>query len=78
MSNVIKIRPCADVAQGLRNLAEEIENGNFYCDNVTLIMNSEVSQLGQFTDERAAEKAVFDMVFGISKIMHVVNVEISE
>lgn len=78
MSNVIHIRPCADVVQGLRNIADDIESGAFSCDNITLIMNSEISQLGQFNPDRAAEKAVFDMVYGLSKMMHWVHRELDE
>jgi len=72
-SNVVHIRPCADVVSGLRALADDIESGELFCDNITLIMNSEVSQLGQYSDDRAAEKAVFDMVYGLSKIMFFAN-----
>jgi len=78
MGDVVHIRPCADVVQGLRNLADDIESGEFSCDNITLIMNSEISQLGQFSAERSAEKAVFDMVFGLSKIMHWVHKALDE
>ena len=76
--NVRHLKPCSDLATGLRELADSIESGEIDADRATLIMNSEVSQLGIYDDSRAAEQAVFDMVFGISKLMFRVNVELEK
>ena len=69
MSNVFQIKPCAHLPTALRNIANSIEAGDLADSEATLIIGSEVYHLGRITDERAAESAVFNMVYGILKIM---------
>lgn len=69
MSNVIQIKPCANAATALRNIADMMDDGEVSSDSVTVITGVDVFQCGDFSDERAAENAVFNMTMGIHKLL---------
>lgn len=66
---ITHIKPCANVAQGLRNIADDIEQGLYEIDDITLCGSGHVFHLGQVDDRRAAANAVFNMNYGIHKLM---------
>ncbi|MGH1470142.1 MAG: hypothetical protein ACRBCS_03055 [Cellvibrionaceae bacterium] len=68
MSNVIQIKPCGNAAHALRNIADMIDNEEL-CNECTVIVGSEVFHCGEIDDGRAAESAIFNMTFGIQKLM---------
>lgn len=70
MSNkVCQIKPCANASQALRNIADQMDRGEVDIDNVTIVAGSEVFQCGDFDDIRAVENAVWNLTFGIHKLM---------
>jgi len=75
MSNVIQLIPNRDVPTGLRNIADAMEAGEYPDDGCTLIIATDVFYLGAVTDEQAAADAVFDMTYGLHKMMNAVMME---
>lgn len=71
--NVFQIKPCADAATALRNIADGIDNGEIDIDNVTVIAGTDVFQCGDFEDSRAVENAVFNCNYAIHKLMSAAN-----
>lgn len=69
MSNVIELFPKGSVADGLRVIANRIDDQEIEDDNCTLIIGSDVYHLGEYDDSRAAVDAVFNMTVGLHKIM---------
>lgn len=69
MSNVITLRPKASVADALRNIADEFDSGKRDGQEVTLIIGLEVFHIGCDDDNEAAASAIFDMTFGLQKLM---------
>ncbi len=69
MSNITPIKPCADIVQGLINIADSIEAGDIDNSNCTLIIGTNVYHLGTVCDEQSAIEAVFNMTVGIHKLM---------
>jgi len=65
---VIPIKQCTGISQGLRNIADEIDEGVLKTDDCTLVMNGEVFHLGTHDDSQSAVEAVFNMAVGIVKI----------
>lgn len=70
VSAPVPIKGNMNIAKVLRDIADEIENGDITCDHVTVIAGFEVYCLGPVDDCRAAESAIFDMTFGIHKLMN--------
>lgn len=68
-SEVIQLKPCTNIALALRNIAEQIDNGELICEDMTIIAGTKVFHLGTFDDGRAAESAIFNMTLGIQKLM---------
>ena len=75
MDNIFNIKPCTDLANSLRDIASGLENGALEGDSCTLIINNAVFHLGTFDDDKALEKSIFDMTFGIHKLMNSVTQE---
>lgn len=73
MSNVYPITASSDTVGILRWLADEIEAGNIESRDVTVIAGAEIFHCGHVDEARLAESAVFNMVFGLSKMMHAIN-----
>lgn len=69
MSNVIQLKPCADVATGLRNMAEEFDSGERDGQECTLIAGLDVYHFGCVDDEEAVSNAIFNLTFGLQKLM---------
>lgn len=69
MSNVTPLRPSQDIPTGLRNIADEIEKGDFKPEHMTLIAGNRVYHLGTVSDQKAAVNAVWDMNIGLSRMM---------
>lgn len=70
MSNVMQIKPCANASKALRNIADMLDSGELDVDEVTVIAGTEIFQCGIFDDAKAAEGAIFNMTFGIHKLMN--------
>ena len=68
--SVIMIKPCAHPPTALRNIADAMESGEFTMQDVTVIAGTEVFHCGQVDDAKAATEAVWNMVYGISKLMY--------
>lgn len=66
---VVPIADCTDTPARLRELADKIETSGSSQVTVTIIVGSDVYCWGPLTDQRAAEAAIFDMTFGIHKLM---------
>lgn len=69
MSNVIQIKPCANAATALRNIADMMEDGEITSQECTVIAGIDVFHCGGLDDARAAESAIFNMTMGIQKLM---------
>ena len=68
-NNVVNLRPNINMACALMNIAEEIQNGNIAESECTLIIGTDVYHLGCIDDREAAVNAVFNMTYGIQKLM---------
>lgn len=69
MSGPISIKPCAHPPTALRAIADGMDSGDFDTEDVTIIVGTDVFHCGQVADDRAAVQAVWNMVFGIAKLM---------
>ncbi len=69
MSDVIQIKPCVNVSATLRCIADDIDAGIYEAETCTFIIGTCLFHLGSFTDECAAERALWDMQYGINKLM---------
>lgn len=69
MRDVIQLKPCANAAIALRNIADQMESGELQADECTVIAGSEIFHCGEFDDGRAAESAIWNMTMGIQKLM---------
>tara|TARA_Y100000782_G_C10009885_1_gene192368 strand:- start:14 stop:466 length:453 start_codon:yes stop_codon:yes gene_type:complete len=67
-SVVVPIKPSADAAQALRNIADRIESGELP-NEATVVCGPEVFHAGQVDDARAATDAVFNLTVGIHRLM---------
>jgi hypothetical protein len=66
---VVPIAGCMDVPAQLRDLADKIEEANDPAIRVTLVVGRDVYCWGPVDNGRAAESAIFDMTYGIHKLM---------
>jgi hypothetical protein len=69
MSNVVKLHPSTDIPQGLRNIAASIERGEVDGESCTIIIGLNVYNLGSADDGKAAANAIFDMTYGVQRLM---------
>ena len=69
MSNVVVLRPNADIAAGLREIADTIERDGMQDCCATVIIEGDIYHVGTLDDTEAAIRAVFDMNVGLSKLM---------
>ena len=72
MGDVIHISGCLSASDSLRNIADAMDEGTYPDDGATVIVGSEVFRCGEVFDGRAAEQAIFNMTFGIHKLMNAV------
>lgn len=69
MNKVIPIKNSINMPGTLRRIARLIDIGEIETDSVTVIAGTEVFNAGIVNDEKSIERAIFDMNFGIHKIM---------
>ncbi len=69
MNKAVQLKPCANAAIALRNIADQMESGEIAADECTVIAGIDVFHCGEFDDGRAAESAIFNMTMGIQKLM---------
>jgi hypothetical protein len=69
MLKIVPIKPSNDVVEGLKNIIDGIENGSIAKDNCTVITGGEIFHLGTANDSQAASDAVFNMTYGIHRLM---------
>jgi len=68
MGKVIQLKPTQNVPNTLRNIADLYEQGEFE-GTCTLVIGTEVFHFGASTDENAAVNTIWDLEFGIHKLM---------
>ncbi|MDP2346757.1 MAG: hypothetical protein Q8N34_03420 [Gammaproteobacteria bacterium] len=74
VSKIVPIVGCLNVPGTLRSIADEIESSpELQGHSVTLILNDRVYHMGTVDDARASEQAVWNMTFGIHKLLGVVT-----
>lgn len=66
---VVNIKPCSNVAQSLRNIADKFDSGEL-SGEATLICGTEVFHFGCFDDSQAVVNALFHMNVGIQKLVN--------
>jgi len=66
----MQIKPCVNASKALRNIADRLDSGDLDADEVTVIVGTEIFQCGQFDAAKAVEGAIFNMTFGIHKLMN--------
>ena len=69
MSNIVKLHPNTDIPQGLRNIADSIEMDDVGAEGCTVVIGLNVYHLGTHNDTQAASDAVFNMTYGIHRLM---------
>lgn len=67
--SITNIKENMNVAKTLRGIADDIDVGELQVDNATLIMGTEVYHMGTVSDQTAVMEAVWNMNFGITKLM---------
>lgn len=70
MGAVVPIAGKMHAPTGLRDIANGIEEGRFSGDSVTVIAGTDVFHLGCLNDAQAAQEAIWNMTFGIHKLMN--------
>ena len=72
MGDVINIKPNLSVSEGLRNIADMFDRGEFGDANsfdCTVVIGTSIFHLGCFNDEDAAANTLFDLTLGIQLLM---------
>lgn len=67
--NVIPIKRSIKIAETLRRIADEIDAGEHPATSATLVLDSQVFHMGPVSVEAAVRDAVWNMTYGIHKIM---------
>ena len=67
--NVIHLFPAANVAEGLRNIADGVDEGQFTGKACTVILGGKIFHLGCVDDAQAAGDAIFNMTLGLQILM---------
>jgi hypothetical protein len=73
MDNVIQLNPSINASQTLRNIADRMDSGEIEASECTVIAGTDIFHCGAINDARAAESDVFNMTFGIHKLMKMCN-----
>ena len=69
-AKLIHLQPSsASVPDGLRNIADQYEAGDYGDEPATIVIGREVFHIGTRGDDKAAVNAVFDLQLGIHKLM---------
>lgn len=70
MGKVCYLKPCQNVVESLRRLADKIESGELEISELTAVAsgpgNMFVAQYGSIRDDDAARDAVFNLTFGLN------------
>ena len=71
MSNVVSLFPNAKVSEALRNIAQALDDEVLELEGTgcTVVLGKDVFHLGCVDDAIAAGDAIFNMTFGIQKLM---------
>jgi hypothetical protein len=69
MSNIVLIADNINVARVLRNIADDIDKGRYKGKTATLVLDDEVFHMGTINDEFSARDAMWDLNYGIHKLM---------
>jgi len=69
MTNITTLKPLTNIPDSLRSIADEIESGLYDADSCTLILGVDIFHLGTFHDDDAGVKSIWDMTYGIHKLM---------
>lgn len=69
MGDIINIKPNLSVPQGLRNIADSVERGEFEASDCTIVIGTRIFHLGCFDDNEAAANTLFDLTLGIQLLM---------
>ena len=69
MGKVVNLKPVKDAPAMLRRVADRMEQGEISRDDCTLIVDGDVYHFGEMDDETAAQAAIFNMNYGIAKMM---------
>ena len=70
MDNVIQLNPYQNIPEALRDIAEAYENKEYEGEDCTLIIGTDVFHLGPVSPSQAAVNAIWNMTFGIHKLMN--------
>lgn len=68
-SNVIAIKPSLKIAETLRSIADDIENGNIETSNMTLVADcgKEIYQIGSLNDAASAKDLIFNLTTALTR-----------
>lgn len=69
MGKVVNLKPVKDAPAMLRRVADSMERGEISRDDCTLIVDGDVYHFGEMDVENAAQAAIFNMNYGIAKMM---------
>lgn len=60
-SNVIELHPTINLSDTLRNIADQLDNNEYYAENATLIVGDIVVHASNITDNMYFKEAVYNM-----------------
>lgn len=69
MGKVVNLKPVNDAPAMLRRVADRMERGEISREDGTLIVDGDVYHFGEMDDETAAQAAIFNMNYGIAKLI---------
>jgi len=69
MSKIVQIKPNTNIPDSLRQIADDYDDGSAVGKSCTLILGVDIFHLGTFDDADAAVLAIWDMTYGIHKLM---------
>lgn len=72
MAEIIQLKPLANIPEALRKLADKIESGELEIDELTWVAPPYVGHLGSVNNHQSATSAVFNMTYGIQKMIDAV------
>lgn len=70
MGDLIQLKPCMNIPDTLRAIADEIESGKKSADCVTVIAIPDIYQIGTFNENDAVSETIFACNYAIHKLMN--------